>query len=170
MTGDERARFCGQCQKHVYNLSELSAEAAVALIREKEGHLCGRLYRRADGTVITNDCPVGVRAIVWRTRRLVATCLSAVVVGFMLLVMPSVLARGSSGSRIAVVQHVDRWVYKVLLWIGVRKPMPIMGEICVLPPAIPPSVSNIPPAPPMAEPLSTSADDSDESLMIPRVE
>jgi hypothetical protein len=67
MTGDERARFCGQCQKHVYNLSALTAEAAAALIREKEGNLCGRLYRRADGTVIhAEDCPVGLAARQWR--------------------------------------------------------------------------------------------------------
>jgi len=67
MKGDERARFCAQCQKHVYNLSALSAEAAAALIREKEGNLCGRLYRRADGTVLhAEDCPVGLVARQWR--------------------------------------------------------------------------------------------------------
>jgi hypothetical protein len=67
MKGDERARFCAQCQKHVYNLSAMSAEAAAALIREKEGNLCGRLYRRADGTVLhAEDCPVGVVARQWR--------------------------------------------------------------------------------------------------------
>lgn len=63
MTGDERARFCGQCQKHVYNLSAMTAADAVALIREKEGQLCGRLFRRADGTVITSDCPVGLQPL-----------------------------------------------------------------------------------------------------------
>jgi hypothetical protein len=61
MKGDEAVRFCGRCEKHVYNLSALSAEAAERLIREKEGQMCVRLYRRADGTVLTADCPVGVR-------------------------------------------------------------------------------------------------------------
>ena len=37
-----------------------TAEAA-ALIRDREGALCVRLFRRTDGTVLTSDCPVGFR-------------------------------------------------------------------------------------------------------------
>ncbi len=59
MSGDERVRFCGDCRKQVYNLSGMSADEAEALLREKEGDLCARLYRRADGTVLTTDCPEG---------------------------------------------------------------------------------------------------------------
>lgn len=67
MEGDERARFCGQCRKHVYNLSALSASAAADLVREKEGRLCARFYQRADGTVLhAGDCPVGFAARQWR--------------------------------------------------------------------------------------------------------
>ncbi len=163
MTGDERSRLCGQCAKHVYDFSELSAEAAVALILQQEGNLCGRLYRRADGTVITSDCPVGVRAVVWRTRRLFAACLSAIVVGCMLLVMPSVLARGSTRPRSVVARQVTLWVDDVLIWIGVRRPRPVMGDLCYEPPASPLSDSSIPPAPPMAEPLTIPAADSSAS-------
>lgn len=61
MVGDEQSRFCAGCQKHVYNLSAMTREAAEALVRSKEGDLCVRYYRRADGTVLTADCPVGVR-------------------------------------------------------------------------------------------------------------
>ncbi len=61
MVGDDRSRFCGKCDKHVYNLSAMSREAAELLVLEKEGNLCVRLYRRTDGTVLTVDCPVGVR-------------------------------------------------------------------------------------------------------------
>lgn len=61
MTGDEQARFCGGCKKNVYNLSAMTREAAEALVRAKEGDLCVRFYRRADGTVLTADCSVGVR-------------------------------------------------------------------------------------------------------------
>ena len=71
MVGDARVRFCGKCEKNVYNLSAMTREAGEALVREKEGRLCVRLYKRQDGTVITNDCPVGMerarfRARVWR--------------------------------------------------------------------------------------------------------
>lgn len=46
----------------MYNLSELSRNEAENLIREKEGRLCVRFFRRADGTILTKDCPVGLRA------------------------------------------------------------------------------------------------------------
>jgi len=61
MTGDEQARFCGSCRKNVYNLSAMTREAAEALVRSKEGDLCVRYFRRTDGTILTADCPVGVR-------------------------------------------------------------------------------------------------------------
>jgi len=68
MNGDARVRFCGKCEKNVYNLSAMTREEGEALVREKEGRLCVRLYQRADGTVITNDCPVGQRKARLRAR------------------------------------------------------------------------------------------------------
>ena len=69
MKGDERVRFCGLCQKNVYNLSAMSREAATRLLEEREGDLCARLYRRQDGTILTSDCPVGVKAFASRILR-----------------------------------------------------------------------------------------------------
>lgn len=67
MTGDERVRFCGQCQKHVYDLSVLTSEAAAALVHSKEGRMCAQFYQRADGTILhAEDCPVGLAARQWR--------------------------------------------------------------------------------------------------------
>jgi len=63
MTGDERVRFCGSCEKNVYNLSAMSREDGERLLVEKEGKVCVRFYRRADGTVMTTDCPVGARKV-----------------------------------------------------------------------------------------------------------
>lgn len=76
MEGDERIRFCGACKLNVYNLSEMSRTEAEELVRNREGRLCVRFYRRADGTLITRDCPVGMRAL---RRRLAfsATCICA---------------------------------------------------------------------------------------------
>jgi hypothetical protein len=66
MAGDDRVRFCRQCWLYVYNLSEMSRQEAEALVREKERRrVCVRFYRRADGTIITRDCPVGL----WAARR-----------------------------------------------------------------------------------------------------
>jgi len=62
MTGDDRARFCDQCRKNVYNLSDMSRWEAEALVRQAgEQRTCIRFYRRADGTVLTDNCPVGLR-------------------------------------------------------------------------------------------------------------
>ncbi|MDI1446070.1 hypothetical protein [Polyangium sp. 6x1] len=77
MVGDDRVRFCSSCEKNVYNLSALTAQEAEQLLREKEGKLCVRYFQRKDGTVMTDDCPVGVRRR--RVRRSVAT--AAVMVG-----------------------------------------------------------------------------------------
>ncbi|MEO8876787.1 MAG: hypothetical protein ABI461_14435 [Polyangiaceae bacterium] len=67
MEGDDEVRFCRGCQKNVFNLSAMTAEDAEAVLQEKEGDLCARLYRRKDGTVLTTDCSVGVRKK-WVTR------------------------------------------------------------------------------------------------------
>jgi hypothetical protein len=61
MTGDDRARHCGKCNKYVYNFAALTGDELEALIREKEGKLCGRFFIRADGTVLTKDCTRDVR-------------------------------------------------------------------------------------------------------------
>ena len=83
MEGDERARFCGECRKHVYDLSSMTATAAAELVRAKEGNLCARFYRRADGTILhAEDCPVGVAARHWRR---VKHCAGAAVSLVMLL-------------------------------------------------------------------------------------
>jgi hypothetical protein len=61
MTGSDQVRFCGSCQLNVYNLSAMTRQQAETLFQEKEGRLCVRLYKRQDGTVITQDCPVGLK-------------------------------------------------------------------------------------------------------------
>ncbi len=61
-----RARFCGSCEKNVYDLSSMTRVDALALIERHEGSCCVRFYRRTDGTVLTEDCPVGFRAALRR--------------------------------------------------------------------------------------------------------
>ena len=77
MYGGDRVRFCGQCNQNVYNLSAMSREQAEDLIRRKEGHLCVRYYRRRDGTIITNNCPVGLQAIKEKYNSTKATIIKA---------------------------------------------------------------------------------------------
>ena len=77
MQGDERSRFCDECQLHVYNLSAMSAPDAAALVQEKEGRLCVRYYARPDGTMLVQDCPVGFQAARRRVLSRLATAAAA---------------------------------------------------------------------------------------------
>jgi hypothetical protein len=63
MIGSDRVRFCGQCSLNVYNLSGMTRDQAESVIAANEGRLCVRFYRRSDGSIITQDCPVGLRAV-----------------------------------------------------------------------------------------------------------
>jgi hypothetical protein len=81
MIGDERVRFCGQCELNVYNLSAMSTIEAESLIARTEGRLCVRYYRRKDGSIITQDCPVGLRALKQRAAR-VKRAVASLVLGF----------------------------------------------------------------------------------------
>ena len=78
MPGTDQVRHCSQCNKNVYNLSAMTRREAEALLREKEGQLCARLYRRADGTILTENCPAGLRAISRRISRVAGAAMSAV--------------------------------------------------------------------------------------------
>src|SRR5215510_12087692 len=79
MTGDDRVRFCGSCQLNVYNFSAMTGDEVRAMIAKSEGRICGRLYRRTDGTILTRDCPVGLRAVRRRVRRMVGAVFATLV-------------------------------------------------------------------------------------------
>lgn len=91
MAGDERIRFCQKCNLSVYNISELSSKEVVDLL-ELQNHLgsklpCMRLFKRADGTVLTGDCPIGVRRLehvrrLWRR-------IAAALLGFFTFMHPA---------------------------------------------------------------------------------
>jgi len=113
MTGDERTRFCGQCSKHVYNFSAMTRVEVEMLIREKDGRLCGRFYRRSDGRMLTTDCPTGVR----RRRNRLARFGSAVFAAVMFIF-------GGCSSR-----REPRLMGEIAV------PQPLMGDVCVPQPA-----------------------------------
>ncbi len=79
MIGNDRRRFCGQCELNVFNLSDMTQREAEALINQAEGRLCVRFFRRADGSILTKNCPVGLRAASQRLSRIATATLSAVV-------------------------------------------------------------------------------------------
>ena len=78
MYGNERVRFCAQCQLNVYNLSEMTKADAERLVGSAGGRLCVRYYRRRDGSILTQNCPVGLRALKRRLNRVASAAASTV--------------------------------------------------------------------------------------------
>ena len=62
MLGNERKRYCSECKLNVYNLSDMTHREAESFLLNSEGRVCVKFYRRADGSVLTKDCPVGWQA------------------------------------------------------------------------------------------------------------
>ena len=80
MVGDDRKRHCSECKLNVYNLSEMTQREAENFLIKAEGRVCLRIYRRSDGTVLTQNCPVGWQAIKKRVSR-TATAAFALIAG-----------------------------------------------------------------------------------------
>lgn len=87
MAGNERVRYCPECKLHVYNFSELTGAEIEEIVASTEGRLCARLYERRDGTILTENCPVGLRPAVRRVSRILGAALTA-----MMSMGPSVTA------------------------------------------------------------------------------
>jgi hypothetical protein len=94
MVGDERMRHCSECNLNVYNLSAMTKPQVQELIASSRGkRLCTRFYRRADGTVLTQDCPWSFRALTRKVSRLGTALLTAL--------MSVTVAMGKSKPRLA---------------------------------------------------------------------
>ncbi|MEP6704305.1 MAG: hypothetical protein ABJB34_05820 [Acidobacteriota bacterium] len=79
MAGDERKRFCGDCRLNVYNLSSMTRYDAEHLLRLSEGRICVRYFQRADGTILTENCPVGWAKVKQRVSVFAAAAFSLIV-------------------------------------------------------------------------------------------
>ena len=147
MQGGDHVRFCGQCAKNVYDVSRMPRAEAEALVRRSEGgRLCLRLARRADGTVLTDDCPVGLRRLraraVWVAGKVAATLLIA---GTTFLGCGSrsgnVVPPGSKLRQVPAVGRLIQWldpVYPVVAGKIAMPPQPmpmLLGEVAVPAPA-----------------------------------
>lgn len=96
MYGDNRKRFCGDCSRHVYNLSGMSRSEAETLVTNAEGRLCVRFYRRPDGSIITNDCPIGHAKIKQRVQIYATAAVSLLIALFTGVLFVRLLSPGST--------------------------------------------------------------------------
>lgn len=113
MTGDERVRHCGACDKDVYDLSEMTTADAEALLSREGPAACVRLHRRADGTVLTSDCPVGAKKK--RRRRWIA---AGVAVAGGILAAGASLVTTTQGEPCVMPPYAE----------------PMMGAVAIMPP------------------------------------
>ncbi len=64
MDGDERERFCKQCSKTVFNVSDLNKKEANEYLQKKsDASHCVKFYLRSDGTITTDECPRILRPV-----------------------------------------------------------------------------------------------------------
>jgi hypothetical protein len=111
MGGDDRVRYCPECKLSVYNFSEMTDSEVKQIVAQREGRLCARFFKRSDGTLLTRNCPVGLRREVLAAGSYEATIASP---GFSTQVLTHV-----------VVPHRD--TMKVTLLLG------LMGEVVEIP-------------------------------------
>ncbi len=78
MLGNEQKRYCGKCKLNVYNLSGMSKAEAERLLMNAEGRLCVRFYQRADGSVLTGNCPVGLAKLKNRVKVMATAAFSLI--------------------------------------------------------------------------------------------
>jgi len=105
MAGDERVRFCDHCALNVYNLSAMSRNDAEELVRAHEGRLCIRYYKRQDGTLLTDNCPVGLRRA--RARLKILAGAAAAVVAAIFGRRPPALQPASMGNSVVPAPHAQ---------------------------------------------------------------
>lgn len=152
-TGDagDRIRHCGQCELNVYNVASLSRDETLDLVLSHAARgerLCAQLFRRADGTLITRDCPVGLAAI----RRKTAAAASRIAAAVLLGVSLSLAAVARAGETwhpsvksMRPVRQASTWFQRVAYeltgrWIGSGSGG-MMGDIC-----LPEAPANVPEA------------------------
>lgn len=131
MRGDERVRFCARCSLNVYNISAMTRRESERLVMASEGRLCVRFYRRRDGTTLTQNCPVGLRALKRRVSR-ISSAVAAAAISFFAGVGVSPQA-DQSGTAVgeAAYATADEADMAQGLWVGGRASYgaPVQGAL-----------------------------------------
>lgn len=132
MEGDDRCRFCNLCQKNVYNLEGLSETEIRELTGSQDSPICARFFQRADGTVLTANCPVGAA----NSRRRIRKRITALAfVGVIAAGVANFARASSSDTKSGSPLLVSQWINELKQYLGVGvttvAPEEIMGEICI---------------------------------------
>jgi hypothetical protein len=140
MIGDNRRRFCGDCKLNVYNLSGMTRTDAENLILTAEGRLCVKFYRRADGSILTQDCPVGWARAKQRTKLFVTAAASLLFTFFGAIGLVGVLGKSKLIGKVFPISLIKPTPERTMgIMMPPRTPTPsptatpkkIMGKIAV---------------------------------------
>ncbi len=151
MDGDDKTRHCASCRLNVHNLSAMTRAEAEALVSRTLGEgrrLCGVFYKRPDGTVLTQDCPIGLAAVKARVRRRVTRIAAALG----LVATGGAMAAGNAADGSTAKLRGLRPFSILAEWLAPAPPplpppgMMVMGEMVC--PAAPVPPAPVPPAAP----------------------
>jgi hypothetical protein len=121
------------------------------LIRAREGQICARLYQRADGTVLTANCPVNAEKPVHWFRQLISAAAACVCLSG----ISAFSGEKSRSTGVALLGEICVSVPKTNSNTGTipdTNPPPVLGKISFVPPRLnspaPPPTMNPAPANP----------------------
>jgi len=80
MSGDEKKRYCSECDKFVYDFSQMTRRQVEAIVSIHQGRMCARITRRPDGSLVTLEAPP-VNPIVARRASPVVNATLAAILG-----------------------------------------------------------------------------------------
>lgn len=108
MIGDERIRRCHSCELNIYNIAEMTKSEVEDLITKREDRVCIRLYKRADGTVLTKDCPVGFRSYQKRVAHFAGATLATILGLFSVSFAQKEDKKSVDASKVKIVRTHDQ--------------------------------------------------------------
>ena len=117
MKGTETVRNCTDCSRKVFNLSDMTRSEAEEFLRVNGASQCVSFYRRKDGTIMTDDCPIGLRKVRNAARRM--RNVAAVMLGTLVSTVAA-FAQAADFSENVEVQETTTQINRSL-W---RKPLP----------------------------------------------
>jgi hypothetical protein len=78
MSGEEKKRFCSECDKFVYDFSQMTRRQVEAIVSIHRGRLCARITRRPDGSLVTLEAPPVHPIVAHRASPVVNATLAAI--------------------------------------------------------------------------------------------
>jgi hypothetical protein len=78
MSGDEKKRFCSECNKFVYDFSQMTRRQVEAIVSIHRGRMCARITRRPDGSLLTLETPPAHPIVARRASPVVNATLAAI--------------------------------------------------------------------------------------------